>query len=254
MQNKVFQLIFILFPIFSFGQLDISKISDSIYVYTTYQDYNGSPTPANSMYVITDDGIVMIDTPWDKSQLPALLDSMMTKHSLKPIMSISTHYHGDRTNGINYLDSIGVKTFSTAQTQRLCIERGEEIARDTISKDTNFVIGGIAFEIYYPGEGHAPDNIIIYLPNQKVLFGGCYIKSTEATNLGWTGDANIISWYESLQIVRKKYSDVEVVIPGHQNWGGTSLLKHTSKLLKPAYRILIKRFKRRSKRGFITHF
>lgn len=230
--KQLFLLIFLTSTVSVSGQLDITRVSDSVYVYTTYQNYNGTPFPSNSMYVLTNEGIVMIDTPWDKSQLQPLLDSMQTKHGMLPIACISTHFHDDRTNGVEYLDSIGVKTFATEHTRELCKENGIEAPACAIETDTTYNFGSVKFQIIYIGAGHAPDNIIIYLPQNNLLYGGCFIKSVESESLGYIGDANISAWYYYARLLRKRFPSPEYVITGHQDWRDTSSLKHTIKLLR----------------------
>lgn len=87
-------------------------------------------------------------------------------------------------------------------------------------------------EVFYPGEGHSPDNIVVWLPEYKVLFGGCLVKELDSKGLGNTTDANLEQWPISINKVLEKYPDAEVVIPGHGNWGGIELIEHTLELLK----------------------
>lgn len=79
-----------------FGQaegpkLKISHLTDNFYIYTTYNMYEGSQIPANGMYVITSEGVVMFDTPWDTTQFQPLLDSIKFKHNMNVMMCIATH-------------------------------------------------------------------------------------------------------------------------------------------------------------------
>jgi metallo-beta-lactamase class B len=91
--------------------------------------------------------------------------------------------------------------------------------------------GNLSFEVYFPGESHSPDNMTVYIKELNVLFGGCMIKSLESSNLGFTGDANLIEWPNSVRKVQEKYTDALWVIPHHGKWGDRSLLQHTLDLL-----------------------
>jgi glyoxylase-like metal-dependent hydrolase (beta-lactamase superfamily II) len=239
----VYRVTLALFLVLSFNglsQLKIVQLTDSVYLYSTYQEYSGKPVSSNSIYIVTSAGIVMIDTPWDSSQLPKLLDSMFVKDAAIPILSISTHFHSDRTAGLDYLDSIGVKTYSTALTKAICKEVNAEEARNTFQGDTTFVIAGRKISIFYPGAGHSPDNIVVYLEKENLLFGGCFVKSYDANSLGYTGDADIISWHTGIKLLIKKYGSVDLVIPGHGPWNKTESMKRTKKLLKKEKRVLRK--------------
>lgn len=226
-------LIFLVFLNFQLiAQLHIKELTDSVFVYTTYQNINGNPFPSNSVYYLTTEGIVMIDTPWDESQLMPLLDSMRVKHGMQPVLCIPTHFHDDRTAGLERLDSLGVRTYSTAMTKKFCEERSEEAARYTFQGDTTFIVGNKRIESYYPGAGHSPDNIVIYLPEEKILIGGCFVKSYQAEGLGYTGDARLKEWLTSIRKVKKKYRRSRYVVTGHEAFKNKSSLRKTASLLK----------------------
>ncbi len=219
-----------------FGQtseaLKISQLSGDFYIFTTYQTYQDMKVPANGMYVVTDEGVVLIDTPWDKTQLQPLLDHIKTKHNKDVVMTVSTHFHEDRTNGIEHLRSKGVKTYTTTKTDELSNKNGYERAEFLLEKDTDFTIGQYKFQTFYPGEGHAPDNIVVWFPKEKILYGGCFIKSTESKSIGNLSHANINEWSNSIKNVQKKFKNPKFIIPGHDGWTSTKALKHTLKLIE----------------------
>ena len=84
----------------------------------------------------------------------------------------------------------------------------------------------------YFGGGHTIDNITVYLPEKKILFGGCLIKEMAAQNLGFTGDAVMKDWAFTVQKVMAAYPDIQYVVPGHGAYGGKNLLKHTIGLVQ----------------------
>ncbi len=226
----------LIFSVSIFGQtsdaLEITQLSGDFYIFTTYQTYKGTKVPANGMYVVTNEGVVLIDTPWDKTQLQPLLDHIKAKHNKDVVMSISTHFHEDRTSGLETLKAKGVKTYTTKKTDEFSQKKGYQRAEFLLEKDTTFKIGQYKFQTFYPGEGHAPDNIVVWFPKAKILYGGCFIKSTEATDIGNLSDANINQWSNSIRKVQKKFKNPKFVIPGHDSWASTESLNHTLKLIK----------------------
>jgi glyoxylase-like metal-dependent hydrolase (beta-lactamase superfamily II) len=68
------------------------------------------------------------------------------------------------------------------------------------------------FEAFYPGPGHAVDNIAIRIGS--VLFAGCFLKSNDATDLGFTGAADLRAWPASIRRLRDKYG-LLTIVPGH---------------------------------------
>lgn len=212
--------------------LKISHLTGDFYVYTTYKPVAGNPFPSNSMYLVTDDGIVLFDTPWDATQFQPLLDSIESRHHKKVTMCIATHFHDDRTAGLEFFAKKGISTYSTKQTYDLGGLHHEKQAQFYFTKDTVFTFGTHQFRTFYPGEGHTKDNIVIWFDKEKILYGGCLVKSTENSGLGNTTDANLKSWPRSIKKVMKEFPDPEFVIPGHFGWTDKSSLIHTLKRLK----------------------
>jgi len=212
--------------------LDISHLKGDFYIFTTYNFYKGNKVPANGMYLLTDKGAVMIDSPWDTTQYQPLIDSIKLKHNKNVLMCIATHFHEDRTGGLQYFRQHGIKTYTTKQTDELSKKEGMKRAEFLIDKDTVFTIGQYSFQTYYPGKGHAPDNIVIWFEKEKILYGGCLIKSTKANNLGNLSDASINDYETTLKNVEKKCKDPEYIIPGHDTWLDNGSLKHTLKMAK----------------------
>lgn len=213
-------------------KLIISHLTDQFYVYTTFNIFNGSPFPSNSMYVVTADGVVLIDTPWDTTQFQPLLDSIQARHQKKVVMALATHFHSDRTAGLLYYQSKGIPTYTSRHTHNLCLERNEPASDRVFEKDTVFNIGGYQFHTYYPGEGHTADNIVVWFDKVRVLYGGCLVKSTENQSLGNVADANIKEWGPTMKRLIRKYPDARFVIPGHFSWKSNQSLHHTLKLVR----------------------
>lgn len=213
-------------------KLKITQLTGDFYVYTTYHDFNGTPFPSNSLYVVTSKGIVMIDTPWDTTQFKPLLDSMEARHHKKPVLCISTHFHEDRTAGLDFLKQYGVATWSSAFTKQLCATNNFPQAAYTFTKDTTFKVGNHSFSTFYPGEGHTKDNILVWFGKEKVLYGGCFVKSTENSSLGNIADANVKAWPESTRKALQRFKGAAYVIPGHFSWANNQSLEHTLNLLQ----------------------
>jgi metallo-beta-lactamase class B len=221
---------------FSAGSLDaqtnepklvITHLTGDFYIYTTYNDYNGGKVPANGMYLVTPEGVALFDTPWDNTQFQPLLDSIQKRHQQKVVFCVSTHFHDDRTAGLEYYRSKGVKTFTTAKTDKLSKQTGKSRAEYLTTKDTVFQLGAYTFEAYYPGEGHTPDNIIIWFPGEKIIYGACLIKSVDDDDLGYLGDANKQAYAATLRKVQRHCPAPRFVIVGHGNWSSVQSIAHS---------------------------
>lgn len=213
------------------GKLEITPLQGDFYVFTTYQKLRNIAFPANGLYLVTQKGIVMIDTPWDSTQFQPLLEAIEQKHKKEVIICIATHFHEDRTGGFAHFRRQGIQTFASQKTDSLCQARGENRPEFVFAKDTTFKVGGYKFQTHFAGEGHTKDNIVVWFGKQKILYGGCLIKSTEAEDMGFTGDGNLEAWAGTIQHLQKKYPKIRAVITGHQKWDKGESLAHTLKLL-----------------------
>ena len=214
------------------SKLEISHLTENFYVFTTYNFYKGNPTPANGMYLVTESGVVMFDSPWDTTQFQPLLDSIKAKHNKAVVICIATHSHKDKTAGLEFLKERGVKTFTTKHTDDISKVKGEKRAEFLMQKDTIFSVGQYKFATYYGGQGHTADNIVIWFDKAKVLYGGCLVKSVEATDLGNVEEANIQEWPTTIKKIQAKFKNPKFIIPGHQSWTSKESLDHTLKLIK----------------------
>jgi len=228
----------ILFLVLSntFGQtknspLQISHLTGDFYVYKTFHDYKGTMISANAMYLVTNKGVVLFDAPWDKTQFQPLLDSIKAKHNKDVVMCFATHSHEDRAGGLEFYKQKGIKTYTIKLTDQILEKNNEKRAEFIIPNDTVFTVGQHKFQVYYPGKGHAPDNVVVWFNKEKVLYGGCFIKSTEAVDLGYLGDANVKEWAKSIRKVQAKFKNPKFIITGHDDWTNTGSLDHTLKLV-----------------------
>lgn len=211
--------------------LAISHLTGNIYVYTTWGLAGGAPFPANGVYLVTAKGVVVIDTPWDTTQFQPLLDTIRQRHHQPVVLCIATHFHDDRTAGLNFMRAHGVKTCTSRKTDSLSRQNGKPRAEFLFDKDTTFIVGGYPVRAYYPGEGHTRDNIVVWFGRDRVLYGGCLVKSVEAPDIGFVADGNLAAYPRTIRNLQKQFPHPAYVIPGHQGWN-SGALEYTLKLVR----------------------
>jgi metallo-beta-lactamase class B len=214
------------------AKLKISYLTGDYYIYTTYNTYQESKIPANGMYLVTSDGVVMFDTPWDTTQFQPLLDSIKLKHNKSVVMCFATHWHSDKTAGLEYYSQQGIKTYTTVLTDELSKKNNKKRAEFLMTNDTVFNVGQYSFETYYPGQGHTEDNIVIWFKKEKILYGGCLIKGADDEDLGYLGDGNATEYASTLKKVQKKCRNPKFIVIAHSNWENINSLKHSLQMAK----------------------
>jgi metallo-beta-lactamase class B len=215
--------------------VELDSLRPGVWVHTSYYTYpNGSRFPSNGLVVRDGDGLTLVDTAWGERLTATLLDRI--EHDLKlPVRrAIVTHAHGDRTAGADVLRERGIPVLAHPRTLVLALEVGLPPPSDSLAGLGNpgSVISKGAVEVFYPGPGHAPENLMVWVPAAKVLFGGCAVRPGDATTLGNTAHADRSLWPKAIERALERYGQAEVVVPGHGSAGGTELLRHTLDLLR----------------------
>lgn len=229
-------ILFLVIVLNSFGQsknspLQISHLTGDFYVYRTFSEYKGNKISANALYLVTNKGVVLFDAPWDKSQFQPLLDSIKAKHHKEVVMLFATHSHDDRAGGFEFYKKKGIKTYSIKLTDDILKKEKKARAEFIIPNDKTFTVGQHTFEVYYPGKGHATDNVVVWFVKEKVLYGACFIKTADAEDLGYLGDSDVKEWKQSIVKVKTKFKNPKYIIPGHEGWTNIESLNHTAKLV-----------------------
>lgn len=232
--KKLFSLI-ALIGSFAFGQIkpiQIDPINNNLFVYQTFNSFNGVEYNSNGMYLVTNKGIVLFDVPWQKSQYQELNDMLQEKYNLPVIAVFATHSHDDRAGDLSFYNDLNIPTYATSLTNSKLKKEGKATSKFEIELGKTYKFGNEKFVVEYFGEGHTSDNVVVWFPKYKVLNGGCLIKGADAINLGYTGEANVIEWPKTIQKLVVKHPTIKQVISGHDNWKATGHIENTFKLLE----------------------
>ncbi|MCA4808242.1 BlaB/IND/MUS family subclass B1 metallo-beta-lactamase [Empedobacter stercoris] len=232
--KKVFSLV-TLIGSFAFGQIkpiQIDPINSHLYVYQTFNSFQGIDYNANGMFLITDKGIVLFDVPWQKSQYQTMNDLVLEKYHLPVIAVFVTHSHEDRAGDLSFYNDLNIPTHASSFTNSILKKEGKATSKFEIELGKTYRFGKEKFVIEYFGQGHTADNLVVWFPKYKVLNGGCLIKGADAKNLGYIGEANVTEWPKTVQKLVTKHPKINQVIPGHDNWKANGHIENTFKLLE----------------------
>ncbi len=208
----------------------LGQLTPNVWVHTFTKILDGDTGyfPANGAIVVDGAQALAIDPGWNSGQAAEILDAWKRLRKPPITRAIATHFHSDRTGGIPLLRSRGIPAFGNPLSVGLAIDNelpAPKPLHDVQKKPAT--LGNV--EIFYPGEGHTIDNIVAWVPSDRVLFGGCLVKSTTSSNLGFVGDARIGAWPETMRALAMRYPRRLHVIPGHGTVSGDSIA-HTLEL------------------------
>jgi glyoxylase-like metal-dependent hydrolase (beta-lactamase superfamily II) len=244
------------------GDLSVEKVAEGVVMAV-----HAFPWAANSLAIEMEDSeIVLVDTPYTYEATKELVEWIRGLAGAQTkLTAINTGFHVDNLGGNQYLAEQGIPIYGTGKTVEMIQTRGEkskdwilqslrapkdkryfdafkdqacvqptEVIDLAVDEEKKLSFGAESLVLYYPGETHSPDNITVYYPEKKILFGGCMIKEMSSANLGNTDDANLEEWPVSIGRLKAKYNEanVKIVIPGHGKAGDISLLDRTLELLK----------------------
>lgn len=187
---------------------------------------------SNAVLVAGGAGSVLIDTPaTDEQTAPVLAWAAETLR--RPVRHlVVTHSHADRMGGIGAARVRQIATYALGKTRALAREKGLEVPEHELGPEEHLVLSGVRLETWYPGPGHTVDNIVVWLPADGALVGGCLVKSAEARALGNVRESDPAQWASGIAALGRRYRNARTVIPGHGAAGGRELLVQTAALLE----------------------
>lgn len=216
-------------------RIQVREVAPDVFMYTSYRVQAGAPAPlpANGLLVRTSQGAVLVDTGWDTDQTLQLLRWVADSLHQRVRLAIVTHAHQDRVGGIAALRANHVRVLGSKLTAQRARAQQLDAPTPAIQPYTVVRAGHTRLELFFPGPGHTPDNIVVWLPRQRVLFGGGLVREKAATGPGPLDDANLKQWPATVRALAARYPKTRVVVPGTGAPGGPELLTHTLNVLRP---------------------
>ena len=188
---------------------------------------------SNAGFVVTSDGVVAFDA-LGTPVLGKAMVAAIRRVSAAPIKRvIVSHYHADHIYGLQELKRAGAEIWaqrkaqaylrSGAAAERLAQRRADLspwVDDDTrvvppdvwIDGDTDFRFGGVGFRLLYSGGAHSPEDLLMYVVDERVLFAGDLVV---AGRLPFVGNADSKGWLAAIDKMYALEPSPKVVIPGH---------------------------------------
>jgi len=211
--------------------LKLIPLSQNFYIHVSYEDLQRSKHfPANGLIYIDNSKAYMIDTPWNNRITADLLHWLQDSLKVKVEVVVATHWHVDCMGGLDEIHQAGISSYASVHTCKLASEKGLPVPKNCFKDSMVFDSTSQPIHLIYVGKGHTSDNIVVWFPQEKILFGGCLVKGIQWKGLGYTADADLDEWPQTLKKLLEMFPHAKIVIPGHGDYGGLNLIQHTLSL------------------------
>ena len=199
----------------------MQQLTKNVFVETNYKGCNAS-------FVVTREGVVMIDSPGAPTQASQWRQEMLKRGPISYL--INTEPHVDHVSGDFFFPGTligqeGVRQalsrpnaakeflgwMKTADPEGFSQVNGYQVKLPdiTFSKELTVYAGDHTFELYHL-PGHTPSQTAIYVPQEKVLFTGDNIVYRRQP---YFFESLPFQWLESLKRIGQ--FDADYIVPGH---------------------------------------
>jgi glyoxylase-like metal-dependent hydrolase (beta-lactamase superfamily II) len=192
----------------------------------------GSEGRPNAGFIVTDEGVVVIDALASPQQGRELVQAIRSITAQPIKWLVLTHHHPDHHFGAVVFRRLGAKVIAHPDRTTLALEGGEDALmadwvrvvgldamrgfefadapdRAVTGSDT-LMLGGRALVITHPGAAHSAGDLLVWLPKERVLFAGDLLVEDGVTMVV---DGNSGALLEALTRLERLHP--RVVVPGH---------------------------------------
>jgi cyclase len=212
--------------------MDMQQLTENVFTTTELRGCNPS-------YVVTTEGVVVIDTPQLPTKAVAMRELAEEHGEIRYL--INTEHHVDHIFGNFFFKGSGRVVHHQGVYDNFMVvtpdldpyayareaiptddPEGESIfpERDVYYEDPNkgdivftgdltLRLGGHTFELIHT-PGHTPGQIAVYVPEERVVFTGDTVFSECQT---WLMTSDVDQWVEALETIGAL--DVDTIVPGH---------------------------------------
>jgi len=213
------------------NDIEVIKISDNAYVHVSYWDVpRYGRIPSNGLIFIQGNEAFLFDSPMTDLLTIALVSWMKDSMKLKIVGFVPNHWHADCMGGLGILQSQKIDSYANQMTIDIAKSKNLPIPAHGFHDSLQLQLGGKPIECFFLGAAHSLDNIVVWIPSEKILFAGCMVKEFHASGLGNTLDGDVDEWPKTIDKLLNKFTTAKIVIPGHGLFGGLELIRHTREL------------------------
>lgn len=210
--------------------LKIIPLSENALIHDSMMQVEGwGNVSCNGLIYINNGECYLFDTPANDSLSEILINWLENVEKVRIKGVVVNHYHDDCLGGLAAFHKRGIPSYANIRTLKLAANENNVIPHIGFDHKLVFQLGDKEIVCEYFGEAHTTDNIVAWFPADRLVFGGCMIKSLNAGK-GNLNNANTLEWPSTIRKVKKAFPDVQTVVPGHGKYGDIELLDYTIRM------------------------
>jgi glyoxylase-like metal-dependent hydrolase (beta-lactamase superfamily II) len=232
--------------------LSIRQVATGVYAVI------GAQGNANAGFILTGEGVVVIDSQINPRAAQAMVGAIRTLTPQPILYLINTHAHGDHTFA-NHVIQPTRGIIAHARAKAALASRGTEMLAQysrfvgaeaakgakvtlptlTVTEEMTLPIADRTIVLRYLGIGHTVGDLIVWLPRERVVFTGDLVY---VNRLPWLGEGESREWLKTLG--RLKALPFERVVPGHGPVGDRKSVERFERYLSALRRAVVEAFLR----------
>jgi glyoxylase-like metal-dependent hydrolase (beta-lactamase superfamily II) len=186
---------------------------------------------SNAGFIVTPAGVVVVDALGSPALAQRLLQEIRRVTPQPVTHVVLTHYHADHVYGLQVFKAAGAKVIAHAagreylasDTAQLRLEASRKELAPWVDAQTRIVaadewiagplqleMGGVTVRIAPAGPAHTPEDLVVHVPADKVLFAGDLVFRNR---IPFVGQADSRRWVRALDELLAYGADV--IVPGH---------------------------------------
>ena len=186
---------------------------------------------SNAAFVVTSAGVVVVDALGSPALAERLLAEIRKVTPLPVTHVIVTHYHADhiyglqsfKAKGARIIAHSGAREYINSDTATIRLQASRQTLAPWINDKTQLIpadewidgpkeliVGGVRFLLQPVGPSHTPEDLVVYLPQEKVLFAGDLVFRGRVP---YVGQADSGHWIKALQTLLA--FETATIVPGH---------------------------------------
>lgn len=216
----------------------VQEVSKGIYAYLQ-PDWSWFLN--NTGFIVGEHGVTVVDACATERRTRAFIEHIrrLTDRPLRTL--VNTHHHGDHTFG-NF-----AFTPAAIVGHERCREEVERVQLTTtglvsgvdwgalqvappfitFEDRVNVYVDGLKLELIFVGPAHTIDDIVIWMPERRVLFAGdlLFNKCTP-----FVVEGSVANYFSALETARRL--DPEIIVPGHGEVCGPEVIDEVERYLR----------------------